>query len=374
PNGDGCDPESCKNVKIEDCYFDTGDDCIAIKSGRNRDGREQDVPTQNVIVRNCKMKNGHGGIVVGSEIAGGFKNLFLENCEMDSPELDRVVRIKTNSCRGGVIENIYVRNVNVGQCKEAVLKINLLYERKEDCDHSFPPVVQNVYLDNITCNESKYGVMIEGYEDICNIRNIEVINCRFNGVKDGNSVNGMVRNLIIANTYINGKLCNDFEPTSQKMVYSEMKRNPESWMLDFSKRLKWTYSIGTELDAFIAMADRYGDKKVEEYAISYVDSLVNPDGTIKTYDIKHYNLDQVKPGKLLMVAYNRTGDEKYLKALHTLHSQLKDQPRTKEGGYWHKKIYPHQMWLDGLFMGEPFSAKYANAYLTGKEQEEAWDD
>lgn len=76
--------------------------------------------------------------MVGSEIAGGFKNLFLEDCVMDSPELDRVVRIKTNSCRGGVIEDIYVRNVKVGQCKEAVLKINLLYERKEACDHSFP--------------------------------------------------------------------------------------------------------------------------------------------------------------------------------------------------------------------------------------------
>lgn len=374
PNGDGCDPESCKNVKIENCYFDTGDDCIAIKSGRNRDGREQDVPTENVIVRNCQMKNGHGGVVIGSEIAGGFKNLFVENCVMDSPELDRVVRIKTNSCRGGVIENIYVRDVKVGQCNEAVLKINLLYERKEDCDHSFPPVVQNVYLDRVTCNESKYGVMIEGYEDICNIKNIEVINCRWNGVKEGNSVNGMVRNLIIANTYINGKLCNEYAPTSQKMVYSEMKRNPESWMLDFSKRPKWTYSIGTELDAFIAMADRYGDKTVEEYAIAYADSMVNPDGTIKTYDLKHYNLDQVKPGKLLMVAYDRTGDEKYIKAIHTLHKQLEGQPRTSEGGYWHKKIYPHQMWLDGLFMGEPFSAKYATRYLSAEDQEKAWDD
>ena len=94
----------------------------------------------------------------------------------------------------------------VGPCKEAVLKINLLYERKEACDHSFPPVVQNVYLDNVTCDKSKYGVMIEGYEDICNIRNIEVKNCHFNGVQDGNSIKGMVKNVIIANTYINGKL------------------------------------------------------------------------------------------------------------------------------------------------------------------------
>ena len=176
PNGDGCDPESCKGVLIEDCYFDTGDDCIAIKSGRNRDGIEQNIPTERVIVRNCRMKNGHGGIVVGSEISGGFNWLFAENCVMDSPDLERVVRIKTNACRGGVIENIFCRNIEVGQCQEAVLKINLIYERNEACYHGYPPVVQDVYLENISCKKSDWGVKIEGFEDICNVRNIEVKN------------------------------------------------------------------------------------------------------------------------------------------------------------------------------------------------------
>ncbi len=155
PNGDGCDPESCKDVLIENCYFDTGDDCIAIKSGRNRDGRERAIPSENIIVRNCQMKNGHGGVVVGSEISGGYKTLFVENCKMDSPDLERVIRIKTNTCRGGVIEDIYVRNVEVGQCDEAVLKINLDYEPKEMCKRAYPPVVRNVYLENVTCNKSK---------------------------------------------------------------------------------------------------------------------------------------------------------------------------------------------------------------------------
>lgn len=87
---------------------------------------------ENIIVRNCEMKDGHGGVVVGSEISGGYKNLFVENCKMDSPNLERVIRIKTNNCRGGVIENIYVRNVEVGECREAVLKINLQYENREN--------------------------------------------------------------------------------------------------------------------------------------------------------------------------------------------------------------------------------------------------
>lgn len=372
PNGDGCDPESCKNVLIEGCYFDTGDDCIAIKSGRNRDGREQNIPTENVIVRNCQMKNGHGGIVVGSEISGGFNNLFVENCVMDSPELERVVRIKTNACRGGVIENIFARNIEVGQCKEAVLKINLVYEKKEKCDRSYPPVVQNVYLDNITCKESKYGVMIEGFQDICNIRNIEVKNCHFDGVKKGNSIKGLTKNVRFANLYINGELSKDCEPLSQTMVLSEMKRNPQSWMLDFNKKQKWNYAIGVELDAFMALANRYGNKDVEEYALSYVDSLVNADGSIKTYKIEHYNIDQVKNGKLLLTAFDKTGNDKYRTAYETLYAQLQGQPRTQAGGFWHKKIYPHQMWLDGLFMGSPFYSTYATRFLEDKNK--AYDD
>lgn len=205
PNGDGCDPESCKNVLIEDCFFDTGDDCIAIKSGRNNDGRKWNIPSENIIVRNCRMQNGHGGVVIGSEISGGYKNLFVENCEMDSPSLDRVIRIKTNNCRGGVIENIYVRNVNVGQCKEAVLLVDLIYEPNEKCTRDFPPFVRNVYLDNVKCKQSRYGVFISGYKDQTNVSNINLLNCEWTGVKEGNRIDGLVEGLKFNKSTINGK-------------------------------------------------------------------------------------------------------------------------------------------------------------------------
>lgn len=104
PNGDGCDPESCDGVLIENCFFNTGDDCIAIKSGRNNDGRLWERPSENIIIRNCEMQNGHGGVVIGSEISGGCRNVYAENNKMDSPNLDRVVRIKTNTCRGRVMK------------------------------------------------------------------------------------------------------------------------------------------------------------------------------------------------------------------------------------------------------------------------------
>lgn len=205
PNSDGCDPESCSNVLIENCTFDTGDDCIAIKSGRNNDGRRWNRPSENIIVRRCKMKDGHGGVVIGSEISGGYKNLYVENCEMDSPELDRVIRIKTSTCRGGVVENVFVRNVKVGQCKESVLKINLVYDPRERCRRDFPPTVRNVHLDNVTSEKSAYGVLITGLEGMENVYDITVSNSSFNGVEKGNSILG-ARNVKYANLYINGKL------------------------------------------------------------------------------------------------------------------------------------------------------------------------
>lgn len=207
PNNDGCDPESCKNVLIEDCVFDTGDDCIAIKSGRNNDGRKWNIPSENIVVRRCQMKDGHGGVVIGSEISGGYRNLYVEDCEMDSPNLDRIVRIKTNACRGGVIENIFVRNVRVNECNEAVMRINLLYEPGEACNAAFPPTVRNVYLSNVTSQKSKYGIIIDGFEDKANVRDIHVENCEFNNVSKGSTrIAGLTENICFNNLKINGEV------------------------------------------------------------------------------------------------------------------------------------------------------------------------
>ena len=213
PNGDGCDPECCNRVLIQDCVFHTGDDCIAIKSGRNQDGRNQGVPSQNIIVRNCKMADGHGGVVIGSEIAGGYRNLWVENCEMDSPNLDRVIRIKTSSARGGIIENVYVRNITVGRCREAVLRINLNYDPKEIAERGHNPIVRNVNLQNVTCQESQYAVVFNGLDDECLIYDINLKDCEWNGVKGGKKANicdslvwaeGLYRNIQLENVMVNG--------------------------------------------------------------------------------------------------------------------------------------------------------------------------
>lgn len=181
PNNDGCNPESSRNVLIEDCLFDTGDDCIAIKSGRNADGRRINVPSENIIVRNCTMKDGHGGVVIGSEISGGCRNVFVENCRMDSPNLDRAIRVKTNSIRGGLIDGIYVRNIEVGEVAEAVLKVNFHYE--EGDGYGFTPILRNVLLENVNCRKTRYPVYLVGYEDSPLI-NITLRNCVISGAEE----------------------------------------------------------------------------------------------------------------------------------------------------------------------------------------------
>jgi len=152
PNSDGCDPESCKNVLIENCYFDTGDDCIAIKSGRNADGRRINIPSENIVIRNCKMRAGHGGVVIGSEISGGVSNVFAEDNTMNSPDLERGLRIKTNSVRGGLLENIYMRNCTIGEVKDAIV-INFYYEEGDAGE--FDPTVRNVVVENLQCKKAK---------------------------------------------------------------------------------------------------------------------------------------------------------------------------------------------------------------------------
>jgi len=201
PNNDGCNPESSKDVLIEGCYFDTGDDCIAIKAGRNNDGRRVNTPSENIVIRNCQMKDGHGGVVIGSETSGGTRNVFAENCTMDSPNLDRALRIKTNSVRGGTIENIYMRNVTIGQVAEAVLKVNFQYGEGDAGD--FTPIVRNVSMENITSGKSKYALSISGYER-SPITGISLKNCTFNNVEKSNILVG-VENLAFENVMINGK-------------------------------------------------------------------------------------------------------------------------------------------------------------------------
>ena len=205
PNNDGCDPEYCKNVIIRNCSFNTGDDCIAIKSGRDADGRRVGITTENVFVQNCKMFDGHGGVTIGSEISAGVRNVFVENCVMDSPELDRAIRIKTNTKRGGFVENLYVRNIEIGEVGESVLGIDLFYSVHGNQSGKFMPRIENIYLENIKVkNGGKFGILAKGHKGFP-IKNIQFKNVTIDKVKSNYSIDN-VENLKFINTKINGAL------------------------------------------------------------------------------------------------------------------------------------------------------------------------
>jgi polygalacturonase len=201
PNNDGCDPESCKDVLIENCYFDTGDDCIAIKSGRNEDGRRIGVPTENIIIRGCEMKDGHGGVTVGSEISGGVRNVFAENCKMDSPNLDTALRVKNNAARGGLLENFYFRSLEIGQVKHAVVTIDFNYE--EGAKGKYTPVMRDYVVENIRSGKSEFAVDLQGLDN-APIENVQLKDVTFNNVSKGSIVKN-VRDIKLLNVRLNGR-------------------------------------------------------------------------------------------------------------------------------------------------------------------------
>lgn len=180
PNNDGCDPESSRDVLIEDCVFDTGDDCIAIKSGRDDDGRRVGVPSENIIIRNSKMLDGHGGVVVGSEVSGGCRNVFVEDCKMDSPHLDRAFRFKSNAQRGGVIENFFARNVEIGHVSEAVMTVDFLYET--GARGPYKPVLRNVSIERVTSASSPRVLWVAGFPGAV-IEDVRFSDCTFRGLE-----------------------------------------------------------------------------------------------------------------------------------------------------------------------------------------------
>ena len=205
PNTDGCDPESCRDVLIENCVFATGDDCIAIKAGRNNDGRRVAVPSENFIIRGCQMKDGHGGITIGSEISAGVRNIFAEKCHMDSPNLNIALRFKNNALRGGRLENFYFRNIEVGQVRDAVLTVDFNYEEGEK--GPFTPVVRNVVVNNLRSGKSARALDLQGFKT-APIYNVRLENCTFDNVAKENMVKN-VQGLELKNVRINGKIVAD---------------------------------------------------------------------------------------------------------------------------------------------------------------------
>ncbi|MDW8852769.1 glycoside hydrolase family 88 protein [Flavobacterium sp. MMLR14_040] len=154
---------------------------------------------------------------------------------------------------------------------------------------------------------------------------------------------------------------------SERMALSIMKRAPIAWQVDNNEKTKWDYKIGLLMASFEKLYKKTNNPVYADYIKGYAETVINSSGEILNYKLEDYNIDNINAGKMLFDLYSRTKDNRYLTALQTLRKQLETHPRTNSGGFWHKKIYPYQMWLDGLYMGAPFYAQYTATFDNGKD-------
>ena len=200
PNNDGCNPESSRDVVIRGCTFDTGDDCIAIKSGRNADGRRVNVPSERILVEDCDFAAGHGGVTVGSEMSGGVRNVYARHLRLSSPNLDTALRFKTNSVRGGFIHDFHARDITVGTVAQAVITIDFYYE--EGPGHGFNPDVTGITVDNLTVERAQRALNLRGYPDDP-VGEIRLSNVDFQHTNQPSIVEN-VAGLVLDNVFENG--------------------------------------------------------------------------------------------------------------------------------------------------------------------------
>ena len=202
PNTDGINPESCKNVRINDCHISVGDDCITIKSGRDAQARNIGVPCENITITNCTMLSGHGGVVIGSEMSGGVKRVTISNCVFDGT--DRGIRLKSTRGRGGVVEDIRVSNIVMYNIKKEAIVFNLKYSKMPaEIKSDRTPIFRNIFVSGVSVREVQTPIKIVGLEEapITDIvlRDIFVqdakLPCVFDNCKD----------LILDDVFVDGK-------------------------------------------------------------------------------------------------------------------------------------------------------------------------
>lgn len=198
PNNDGIDVDSCRNVLVEHCRFDTGDDCVVLKSGYNEDGWRVGRPTENVVMRHCTGKRGHGGLVIGSEMSGDVRNVYMHDCRFEGT--DRAIRVKSKRGRGGVVENVWASDIKVRDMRYEAIIFNMVYgadTRQAMTEKA--PVFRNFDIRNVTCEGASTAILMRALED-SPVENIKLENITIKS-KRGVVCNN-VRNIVFDNVQV----------------------------------------------------------------------------------------------------------------------------------------------------------------------------
>jgi unsaturated rhamnogalacturonyl hydrolase len=395
-NTDAIDLESCSNVILEDCVFDTGDDGITIKSGRDEDGRKRGMPTQNVFVKNCTVYHAHGGFVIGSEMSGGAKNIYITDCSFIGTDIG--LRFKTVRGRGGMVENIYAHNINMKDIAGEAILFDMYYaavdpikligdKETELVVEKFPvteatPQFQHFYFDNIVCDGANKALFVRGIPEM-HIKDVNIDKAYIKskqGIQIEEASGVTIKNSTIfpqelgpimhvrnadhldIDTIALKRINAPVTGLTEKFAAKIMQIWPDSFSVKPGGKARWSYDQGVILRGIESLWNATGDAQYFRYIEHAMDYYVNEEGNIYDYKSEDFNLDHLNNGKLLLTLFQVTGKQKYKKAILQLHNQLMNQPRNGVGGFWHKKIYPNQMWLDGLYMGAAFYAQYAAAF------------
>jgi polygalacturonase len=188
PNTDSCDPDSCTDVLIRNSSFSDGDDCIAIKSGRDQDGLRVNIPSRNIVIQNCVFADGHGGVTLGSEGSGGITNVFAENCDFNSTILQTVLRLKTNTARGGYMENIYFRNCMTKVASDTGIYMTMQYTSSSPANTGTnTPIVRNIDVRDCAFANVAQAVYLQGLSSTQQVTDVTISNCRFLNTSTANS-------------------------------------------------------------------------------------------------------------------------------------------------------------------------------------------
>ncbi|WP_345950620.1 glycoside hydrolase family 28 protein [Mucilaginibacter sp. PAMB04274] len=250
-NGDGIDVESCKNVMIDNSTFDCGDDGICVKSGRDEEGRKRGMPTENMIVKNSIVYRAHGGFVIGSEMSGGARNIFVSDCTFMTTDIG--LRFKTTRGRGGIVENIHIKNIAMKDIITSAILLDMYYTGKSPTeeeianDSGYPPVTEatpqfrNIYISNVACNGADKALMVRGLPEM-NIKGIHLENISLKTKKGIEITEG--QDITLKNVYV--------ESANTKPLISILNGNGIKFdNLRFGSNTEQLFSIGGKRSANI---------------------------------------------------------------------------------------------------------------------------